>query len=139
MYLYYKNRLNENALKYHLFYTNVEVRPPFQTSVSNYFIKSITNRAKRAYSPVWLPFRGKFLSNLGIIHFSKGLRCIFEINMLPIFSFKTFMRKLRWPIWIISILKEDIYDIKSAVKTIIFVLNRIVVVSIRKNMILTQS
>ena len=49
------------------------------------------------------------------------------------------MRKLRWPIWVISIMKEDIYEMKNAVKTIIVVLNLIFVVSNRNNMILTKS
>ena len=42
------------------------------------------------------------------------------------------MRKLRWPIWVISVIKEEIYEIKSAVKTILFVLNLILEVSNRK-------
>ena len=42
------------------------------------------------------------------------------------------MRKLRWPIWAISIIKENIYEIKSAVKTDLLVLNLIFVVSNRK-------
>ena len=36
-------------------------------------------------------------------------------------------------------MKEDIYEMKNAVKTIIFVLNLIFVVSNRNNMILTKS
>ena len=49
------------------------------------------------------------------------------------------MRKLRWPMWVISIIKEEIYKIKIADKTNLFMLNLIFVVSNRNNMILTKS
>ena len=48
------------------------------------------------------------------------------------------MRKLRRPIWVISIIKVEIYEIKSAFKTILFVLNVIFLVYNRNEMILTQ-
>ena len=48
------------------------------------------------------------------------------------------MRKLRWPKWAISIIKKEIYEIKSAVITILFVLNNIFIISNMNKMILTQ-
>ena len=49
------------------------------------------------------------------------------------------MRILRWPICVITIINADIYEIKSAVKALLFVLNPILVVFNRNNMILTNS
>ena len=49
------------------------------------------------------------------------------------------MLKLRWPIWVISIMKEDIYEMENAAIAILFVLNLNFIVSNRNNMILTNS
>ena len=86
-----------------------------------------------------LPFRGKFLLNLSITHFWKGFETLFWNKHVAKFYFQKYMRKLRWPIWVISVIKEEIYEIKSAVKTILFVLNLILAVSYRNNMIFTKS